>query len=43
MGVIQYALMAYAITAVISLAVIGIVLILNKVMSNSPEEVEDDG
>ena len=42
MSVISYALMAYGLTAVISLAVIGIVLIMNKVMSRNPEEVEDD-
>lgn len=42
MGIVSYALMAYGLTAVISLAVIGIILLLNKVMSRNPEEVGDD-
>ena len=42
MGIVSYALMAYGLTAVISLAVIGIILLLNKVMSRNPEEVGED-
>ena len=37
MNVIAYALMAYGITAVISYAVIGVIVLLNKVMSSSTE------
>lgn len=42
MGIVSYALMAYGLTAVISLAVIGIILGLNKFMARFPEEVEED-
>lgn len=37
MNVIAYALMAYAITAVISYAVIGVIVLLNKTMAGSAD------
>lgn len=35
MNVIVYALMAYALTAAISYAVIGVIVLLSKLLSNS--------
>ncbi|MDD2432884.1 MAG: hypothetical protein PHX01_04195 [Clostridia bacterium] len=35
MGIIQYTLIAYALTAIISLAVIGVIVLVNKVVSGN--------
>ncbi len=42
MSIISYTLMAYGLTAAISLMVIGIVLVLNRVMSKAGTEEEED-
>lgn len=38
MGIVPYALMAYGLTIVISLAVVAVIVITNKVMSRKKEE-----
>lgn len=40
MGVVPYALMAYALTAVISLGVVAIIVITNKVMNKNEKGAE---
>ena len=43
MGIIPYALMTYGLTIVISLLVVGIIVITNKILSKpGVEEDEDD-
>ena len=43
MGIIPYALMAYGLTIVISLLVVAIIVITNKVLSKPGKEDEDNG
>ena len=43
MGIIPYALMAYGLTIVISLLVVAIIVVTNKVMSKPGKEEESDG
>lgn len=40
MGIVSYSLFAYGVTAVISLAVAGIIVIVSKI-TNKPENVSD--
>lgn len=39
MGVIQYTLFAYGLTAVISCLVVGIILVINKVLSKPEGDI----
>ena len=41
MGIIPYALMAYGLTIVISLAVVAVIVITNKVMNKKEKGAED--
>ncbi len=43
MGIIPYALMAYGLAIVISLLVVAIIVITNKVLSKPGKEDEDNG
>ena len=44
MGIIPYALMTYGLTIVMSLLVVGIIVVTNKILSKpGTEEEEDDG
>ena len=43
MGIILYALMAYGLTIVISLLVVAIIVIVNKVTSRNRKGAEDNG
>ncbi len=38
MGIVAYTLMAYGVTAVLSLAVIGIIVLIGKLMGKPKEE-----
>lgn len=42
MNVVAYALMTYAATAVISLGVVAVIVLINKVFSSPEEESNDD-
>ncbi len=42
MDSIAYAFMAYGLTALISLAVVGLIVIINRLMGNSDNEQETD-
>lgn len=41
MGIISYALLAYLATAVLALAITGIIVVISK-MTNKPEEAGED-
>lgn len=42
MNVIAYAMLTYAATAVISLGVVAVIVLINKVFSSSEEESNND-
>ena len=41
MGIVPYAFLAYGLTVVISLAVVAVIVITNKVMSKKEKEAEE--
>ena len=43
MNVLLYALMTYGVTAAISLAVIAIVLLINKILSRTADKEDENG
>ncbi len=43
MGIIPYALMTYGLTIVISLLVVAIIVLTNKIMNRKGKEEEQDG
>lgn len=42
MGIVTYTLMAYGITIVVSLAVVGIIVLIGKLMGKPKEENRND-
>lgn len=42
MGIVSYALFAYGVTAVLSLAVTGIIVLVSKMTNKPAENTEDD-
>ncbi len=43
MGIIPYALMAYGLTIVISLLVVAIIVVTNKIMNRTKKEGDENG
>ncbi len=42
MGIVPYALMAYALTAVISLAVVAVIVITNNIMNKKAKKGDEE-